>query len=243
MINTHRLLPDRLMTRQDKMQDNAQNSIQDKTLWDWPVRVIHWTFVVLIPLAWWTAEESLYEYHEWIGLTLITLVITRIVWGFVGSAHARFSDFLTGPLAIAAYLRGQGARSRGHNPLGGWSVVALLSVLLLQAVSGLFNSDDVLYNGPLYYAASTGFRDAMGEIHELAFDALVVLVVLHLLAIAYYQFLRHQPLIQAMIRGRAEGKAGVEAPRPWWLAVLIAGVLALLLWWGLSLAPEPPRMW
>ena len=122
-------------------------------------------------------------------------------------------------------------------------MVALLSVLLLQAVSGLFNSDDVLYNGPLYYAASTGFRDTMGEIHELAFDALVVLLVLHLLAVAYYQFRRRQPLVQAMLRGKAAGKEGYEAPRPWWLAVLIAGLLALLLWWGLSSAPEPPRMW
>ena len=87
------------------MQDKAQEKIQGRTLWDWPVRIIHWSFVVLIPLAWWTAEESLYEYHEWIGLILITLVVTRIVWGFVGSAHARFIDFLTGPAAVVAYMR------------------------------------------------------------------------------------------------------------------------------------------
>jgi cytochrome b len=212
-------------------------------LWDLPVRVFHWSLVVLLPLAWWTGEEGNFDWHSWVGYSLLVLVVTRIVWGVVGSRHARFSDFLKGPGAIRGYLNGEPATTPGHNPLGGWSVVALLSVLLLQAVSGLFNSDDVLYNGPLYYAASTDFRDTMGVIHELAFDALVVLLVLHLLAVAYYQFRRRQPLVQAMLRGQAEGKAGREAPRPWWLAVLIAGLLALLLWWGLSLAPEPPRMW
>ena len=219
------------------MSDNAH------PLWDLPVRVFHWSLVVLVPLAWWTGEEGEFDWHAWIGYSLLVLVSTRIIWGIVGSRHARFSDFLKGPGAIRGYLRGEPASTPGHNPLGAWAVVALLLVLLLQAVSGLFNSDDVLYNGPLYYAASTGFRDAMGEMHELAFDALVVLVVLHLLAIAYYQFRRRQPLVQAMLRGRAAGKAGRDVPRPWWLAVLIAGVLALLLWWGLSLAPEPPRMW
>ncbi len=219
------------------MNESAHN------LWDLPLRVFHWSLVILIPLAWWTGEEGDFDWHSWVGYSLLVLVSARIVWGFVGSRHARFTDFFKGPGAVVAYLRGQAATTPGHNPLGGWSVVALLVVLLLQAVSGLFNSDDVLYNGPLYYAASTEFRDTMGVVHELAFDALVALVVLHLLAIAFYQWRKHEPLIQAMVRGRAEGKQGREAPRPWWLAVLIAGVLALLLWWGLSLAPEPPRMW
>ena len=219
------------------MNDNAYN------VWDLPVRVFHWSLVVLIPLAWWTGEEGKFDWHSWVGYSLLILVVTRIVWGVVGSRHARFTDFLRGPGAIRGYLKGEPAATPGHNPLGGWAVVALLSVLLLQAVSGLFNSDDVLYNGPLYYAASTGFRDTMGEVHEVAFDALVVLLVLHLVAVAYYQFRRRQPLVQAMLRGRAASKEGREAPRPWWIAVLIAGVLALLLWWGLSLAPEPPRMW
>jgi cytochrome b len=212
-------------------------------VWDLPVRVFHWSLVILLPVAWWTGEEGKFDWHAWVGYSVLVLVTTRIVWGFIGSRHARFNDFLKGPGAVRDYLQGAPAATPGHNPLGGWSVVVLLSVLLLQAASGLFNSDDVLYNGPLYYAASTGFRDTMGEIHELAFDALVALVVLHLLAIAWYQFRRKQPLVQAMLRGQAAGKEGRESPRPWWIAVLVAGVLALLLWWGLSLAPEPPRMW
>ena len=212
-------------------------------VWDLPIRLFHWSLVVLVPLAWWTGEEGNFDWHSWVGYSLLVLVATRLVWGVVGSRHARFDDFLAGPRTIGGYLRGEPSATPGHNPLGGWSVVALLSILLVQAFSGLFNTDDVLYSGPLYYAASTEFRDTMGVIHDLAFDALVALVALHLLAIAYYQFRRHQPLIQTMVRGRAPAKEGREAPRPWWLAALIAGVLALLLWWGLSMAPEPPRLW
>ena len=212
-------------------------------LWDLPTRVFHWVLVTCVVLAWWSGEEGNFGLHEWMGYTILVLVASRIIWGFIGSRHSRFSDFVAGPGRILGYLRGEVTEVPGHNPLGGWSVVLFLVLLLLQGVSGLFNSDDVLYNGPLYYAASTEFRDTMGVVHELAFDALVALLVLHLLAIAFYQWRKRQPLIQAMVRGRAEGKQGREAPRPWWLAVLIAGVLALLLWWGLSLAPEPPRMW
>ena len=92
------------------------------------------------------AETENYEAHQWIGCLVIVLVFSRIVWGFVGSRHSRFADFVVGPSKVMTYLRGQGAASRGHNPLGGWSVLALLLLLLLQAVSGLFNSDDVFFS-------------------------------------------------------------------------------------------------
>ncbi|MEP6391350.1 MAG: cytochrome b/b6 domain-containing protein [Halioglobus sp.] len=225
------------------MQDSVQVEKTDKTLWDWPVRIIHWSFVVLIPLAWWTAEKALYEYHELIGLTLITLVVTRIVWGLVGSSHARFSDFLTGPAAIAAYLRGQGARSPGHNPLGAWSVVVLLSLLLIQAGSGLFNTDDILFNAPLYYMASDDFRNLMGEVHDITFNALLGFVALHLAAVFYHQFKLKEKVLNAMVRGRADGREGNgRIMNPVW-ALLIAGAVAGLLWWGLSLAPQPIPIW
>jgi cytochrome b len=212
------------------------------TLWDIPTRTCHWLLVGCLPLAWWSAETENYAVHQWTGYTVIVLVLGRIGWGFVGSHHSRFTDFLVGPRKVLAYLRGRGSASAGHNPLGGWSVMALLSLLLLQACSGLFNSDDVLFSGPLYYAASTGFRDTMGLVHELAFNALLVLVGLHIIAVFYHQLRHREKLLQAMLRGSAPDRRGRAAPVPLWRALLVWALFALALWWVLELAPQPPPM-
>lgn len=217
---------------------------QPFSLWDIPTRIFHWLIVACLPLAWLSAETGNHEVHEWVGYTVLVLVLCRVLWGFVGSKHSRFSDFLVGPAGVLAYLRGRGASSAGHNPLGGWSVLALLSLLLLQAVSGLFNSDDVLFSGPLYFAADTGLRDAMGEVHDIAFNLLLGLVGLHILAVLYHQLGKKENLLQAMIRGSAPGREGRASPVPWWRAVLLLGLLALALWWGIQQAPQPaPMAW
>ena len=198
--------------------------------------------MLCLPLAWFSAETERYDLHAWVGYTVIVLVATRIVWGIVGSEHARFGDFLKGPGTVLAYLRGQAAGSVGHNPLGGWSVVVLLGLLLLQGVSGLFNSDDVFFSGPLYYAAETGLRDAMGALHDWAFNLLLAFVGLHILAVIYHQRVRGEQLLQAMLRGRADGRAGRSRPVPAWRALAVLAVIALLFWWGLQQAPQPPPM-
>ena len=213
-------------------------------LWDIPTRLFHWLIVACLALAWWSAETENHELHQWVGYTVIVLVVSRIIWGFVGSRHSRFSDFMVGPGRVIAYLQGQGAASAGHNPLGGWSVLALLLLLFLQAGSGLFNSDDVFFSGPLYYGASGAFRDAMGQVHDLAFNVLLALVALHILAVLYYQRGRKQPLVQAMLRGKAAGKEGLAAPVSAWWALLTVALVALALWGLLTLAPAPaPLMW
>ena len=183
-----------------------------------------------------------FDLHEWSGYTVIVVVVSRIIWGFMGSRHSRFSDFMVGPAAILNYLRSGTAASAGHNPLGGWSALLLLSLLLLQAGSGLFNSDDVLFSGPLHYWASTGFRDAMGVVHEVAFNALLALISLHIAAVLYHQLRLHEKLLQAMLRGSAAGREGREAPVHWWRAVVVMALVALALWWGLSQAPRPTFM-
>jgi cytochrome b len=212
-------------------------------LWDIPTRVFHWMLVAAVALAWWSAEQERYDIHEWTGYTLLVLVVSRIVWGFVGSVHSRFTDFVAGPGSILAYLRGQGSPTPGHNPLGGWSVLALLTLLLLQAVSGLFNSDDVLFSGPLYYAASGELRDAMGQVHDIAFNILLGLVALHVLVVLYHQLIRRDGMIRAMLVGSAPGRVGEAAPVAVWKALLLVALLALLLWLGLEQAPQPQPLW
>ncbi len=215
-----------------------------RTLWDIPTRVFHWGIVCCVPLAWWTAETQNYDIHEWVGYTVIVLVVTRIVWGFLGSRHSRFSDFVVGPGRALRYVRGGVPDSAGHNPLGGWSVMALLLLLLAQAVSGLFNSDDILFSGPLYYAAETGFRDQMGVVHDVAFNILLGLVALHVLAICYHQFRLREKLVQAMIKGSAPGREGRGEVAPAWRALVILVIVSLALWWGLEQVPQPaPLAW
>jgi cytochrome b len=196
-----------------------------------------------LPIAWWSAEEERFDVHQWTGYTVLVLVSSRIVWGFIGSRHSRFTDFVVGPARVRAYLRGQGSSSAGHNPLGGWSVLLLLSLLLAQAISGLFNSDDVLFSGPLYYWADSGFRDAMGVVHDVAFNGLLALVCLHVVAVLYHQLKLKEKLLQAMLRGSAIGRVGTEAAAPWWRAVIIALLVGLALWWGLAQAPQPSLSW
>ncbi len=220
-----------------------ESSTDALPLWDLPTRLFHWALVIGIPLAWWSAEEGNFELHEWVGYTLLVLVLSRIAWGFVGSRHSRFSDFLAGPGAIGAYLRDGRSASAGHNPLGGWSVVVLLSLVLAQAVSGLFNTDDVLFTGPLYYAVSDETLGLMGELHEWAFDGLMVMVALHVLAVLYHQFSRGEKLVAAMVRGRAEGRVGQAAPAPLWRFALILAIVAAALWLGLEQAPQPVSYW
>ena len=212
-------------------------------LWDLPTRLFHWLLVLCLLLSWWTGEEGEFERHEWLGYTVFVLVLFRVIWGFVGSRHSMFSDFVRGPGTVWAYVKRRDPGGRGHNPLGGWSVLLLLSVLLIQAISGMFNSDDLMFDGPFYYAASVEFRDAMGVVHEQAFNVLVGLVVFHLAAVFYYQWIKKMPLLQAMIKGRSEGREGASPVTSVWRALIVVAVVAALLWWALSLAPKPQPMW
>jgi cytochrome b len=205
--------------------------------------VTHWLLAACVPLAWWTAEEGQMERHAWVGYTVLVLVCTRLVWGFVGSPQARFRDFLRGPRSALAYLRGAAPQTPGHNPLGGWSSLALWALLLTQAGSGLFNSDGILFDGPLYHAAGSAITDTLGAIHEQAFDILLGLIALHIAAIAYYQFIARQRLLGPMVKGYAENRYGTGPARPWWWAVLLAGVFSLTLWLIIGLAPEPESYW
>lgn len=212
-------------------------------MWDLPTRFFHWLLVACIGLSWWTGKEGELDRHAWVGYAVLVLVVFRIAWGFVGSRHSRFSDFLAGPGAILAYLRGAGSTSPGHNPLGGWSVLVMLLLLLTQAVTGLFNTDDVLFNGPLYYALDGDLRDTLGAIHEITFNILLAVIALHVLAVCWHQFVRGEPLLQAMWRGAAPGRVGRQTPAPISRALVLLGAFALLLWAVIALAPQPTVMW
>ena len=203
-------------------------------VWDLPTRLVHWLFVLLVAVSWWTAETGRMEWHRWSGYGLLGLVAFRVYWGFLGASTARFREFVRGPGAIGAYLRGTWAAMPGHNPLGALSVVALLVVLLAQIVLGLFAVDvDGIESGPLsLYVSFEAGRAAAGW-HDRSFNVLLVLAGVHILAVLYYAFVRKEKLIGAMVHGRRIFPGGDAKPlQPSTPARFIVGVLmvAVLTW-------------
>jgi hypothetical protein len=233
------------------MNLTADPALPVTRLWDLPVRLVHWSFVALLPVLWWTAESGLLDLHQQIGLVMLALVAFRLLWGLIGSDTARFTRFVKGPQAIRAYLAGLRAGTNpptvGHNPLGGWNVIALLALLAAQVALGLFAQDtDGLFSGPLNHLVSWDTAKALSEAHELGFNLILALVALHLAAIVYYRVIKRENLITPMITGERRFDAPVAAPRlaPLWragLCALLAAALALWLAEGLALPwDEPP---
>ena len=211
-------------------------------VWDLPLRLTHWSFAVLVPAMWLTAENSAWGWHMRLGHVLLALVIFRIIWGFVGTRTARFGQFLRGPGGILAYLRGQYDKDRviGHNPLGALAVVALLSVMLAQAGMGLFSGDP--YDGatgPLNALVGVGTADMLTDWHETFFYVVAGLALVHITAVAIYAGARMENLVGPMVTGRREVAEGVEGiePAPWGRALAVFALSAGVVLWIWSGAP------
>jgi cytochrome b len=199
--------------------------------------------VVLLTGSWLTgtSEDDWMGVHQWLGISVLALVLSRVAWGFVGSETARFGHFVRGRSAVVTYLRGvfsfRVEHNRvGHNPAGGWSVLLLLGLLGTQTVTGLFSNDDVLFDGPLSGWAGKGLSDVLTGVHYFLFNVLWVAIAVHIVAALAYLMFKRDNLITPMITGVKSFKEPVVAPRlcsPWW-ALLIALVIFSFLVWALS---------
>ncbi len=204
-------------------------------VWDLPLRLFHWALVLLLAVAFVTQQigGNAMEWHFRAGYAVLALLAFRTLWGLVGPRYARFSSFLYGPSTIVGYLRGTKLKYRlGHNPLGSLSVFALLAGSLVQALSGMFANDDIASEGPLVRYISKELSDQITVLHkDLFFWVLVALVVLHLLAIAWYALGKKRNLVKPMLTGDQEiglDAEGVEAANDSWTMRLLAlGLLAL----------------
>ena len=223
-----------------------------RLVWDWPLRLWHWLFAVAVLGAWITGEWGGFDWrqwHIWFGQTAVGLLIFRVLWGFVGPRHARFGQFLPRPSRLLNYLktlpRRDAPESAGHNPLGAIAVVVLLTIPALQAASGLFISDDILFEGPWFVAVSEDTADFASTIHHRLAWPVGVLIGLHLAAILFYRLFKKQRLTRAMITGRKPAEqvpetAAIPSSRSLLALVLIA-LVAGFTWWLLTVAPpEPP---
>lgn len=208
--------------------------------WDIPTRLFHWLLVIGIFLAWLSHEQDWIDVHRWTGYSVLVLVSFRLLWGFFGSVHSRFSDFLASPATVMAYWQGKLPEPRGHNPAGGWSVMVLLSLVLVQALTGLFNSDGLLFDGPLHYALDSSTTDALSQLHDELFWVILGFVGLHVAAIAWYRWGRGRDLLMPMISG---GNNGERPPVSLWRALILLGLCTGALALAIYLAPEPELPW
>jgi len=219
-------------------------------VWDLPTRLFHWSLAALVAANVATGHfdsmlgPNTLDWHRRFGYALLGLVAFRLVWGFAGGTHARFASFLKGPGTVITYAKslvsGRHDVCAGHNPMGGWSVVALLGSVATQAVTGLFIvQEDYGIAGPLSRFVSGAVSDRMNSIHEANGWVLCALVGLHLAAIALHTVKWREDLVGAMLSGVKRLPAGREgeAGRPaTWLALagalvaggaVIAGLVAL----------------
>lgn len=199
-------------------------------VWDLPTRLFHWSLVVAVAVAILSAELGVLAVHMLAGETVLILVLFRLVWGVVGSQTARFADFVKGPAAIRDHLKrsradGEAALTLGHNPLGALMVVALLLVLLVQAGSGLFTSDDILVDGPLVQLASGATVALLSSLHRLLANGIFVLIGLHVAAVFFYLLVKKDNLIRPMVTGRKVLPARLAAEPQRASAVLALAIL------------------
>lgn len=215
--------------------------LQTVRVWDLPTRLFHWTLVTLMIVQWLTAEsDGAMQYHVWGGYAVLTLVLFRLIWGFAGSETARFSHFVRGPGAaldyVKALLRGETPLYLGHNPMGGWSILALLTLLLIQAGTGLFANDDIAFDGPLSGWVSRSMSNWLTTVHKVNFNLLLLVIAVHISAVLFYLLVKRENLIHPMLSGRKHlpPEPAEAAPRmvsPWLgLAALLvaAGAVGLL---------------
>jgi cytochrome b len=182
-------------------------------VWDLPLRLFHWLLVLCIvgSLVSVNLGGNAIEWHAYFGYCILSLLIFRIVWGFVGSTHARFVTFFPNITNIMDYLKGRAPKVLGHNPIGALSVFALLFVLTVQASTGLFVDDEVAFQGPFAKYVSNATVSFLSEIHESNQVLIYALIAIHIAAIFFYKKFKGEDLIKPMISGDKEIDPSEEA--------------------------------
>lgn len=169
-------------------------------VWDLPTRVFHWVLAASFVGAFATADsERLRDVHVILGYTMLGLVAFRLLWGVIGTRYARFSSFAFGPRSVLAYLKSLITRSPqhhvGHNPAGSWAIYALLALTLIAGATGYATYNDI----------GGGW---MEEAHEVAANALLAVVAVHIAGVIVSSFLHRENLARAMVTGTKAGNPG-----------------------------------
>lgn len=181
------------------------NSKQIK-VWDPLVRLFHWTLVGAFGIAWLTEDEWM-DLHVTAGYIIMGLLLIRLLWGFIGTRHARFADFVTSPSTALNYLKQlssfQAKRYIGHNPAGGLMIIALLFSLILASISGLAAYGVEGYGPLAEWLHSYGIRndELLEEVHEFFANLTLFLVLIHIAGVVVESLMHNENLVRAMFTG------------------------------------------
>jgi cytochrome b len=197
----------------------------DKVLiWDWPVRIGHWLLVGAFALAWITGESEEWRLvHAFAGGTVVGVILFRLLWGLVGTRHARFASFVRGPQAALDYvlglLRGKESQYAGHNAAGGWAIIALLALGLLTGASGW-----------LIYQEMGG--EWLEDVHEALATGTLAVAAVHVAGVVVSSLVHRENLVRAMLTGFKHGQPdeAISGARPLALVLLLAWAAASA-WW------------
>ena len=225
------------------MDQNINSQIQKHPVkvWDFSIRLFHWSLVILIGFLWWSGTEGEeMDNHVLAGYSVLALISYRIIWGFLGSHHAKFINFVRSPIkTIKAIPEVISVRSDshyvGHNPVGGWMVVLLILALMAQGITGLGTTDDIFIDGPLVAYLDDDLISLFSSLHHQIADLLVALVILHLAAVLYHDAIKRERLIKAMITGIKYSPHPVESSKlPTKRFISTIALLSLIGWWLLD---------
>lgn len=186
------------------MSQTQRANQNDVYVWDSFVRVFHWTLVICFTIAYLT-EDDLLTVHVWAGYIVGALILARIVWGFIGPTHARFSDFVYAPSTTLRYMRDlilfRAPRHLGHSPGGGAMVIALIVLLAASVLTGLIVYGGDQQGGPLAGFVSKETGESLEELHELVANITLAFIVAHIAAVILASFVHRENLPRAMITG------------------------------------------
>ncbi|HEV3424521.1 MAG TPA: cytochrome b/b6 domain-containing protein [Paraburkholderia sp.] len=218
------------MDAHEPVRPPAQPERRPVLVWDAPLRLFHWLVVLLVTAAYVTLKLNWIDWHVRAGEALLALIIFRLLWGCFGSETARFRSFVASPAAAWRHLRHLFRREPdlqlGHNAAGGWMVLLLLALLLLETLSGLYVNNDIADEGPLSVWVPAWAANAISTLHGLVWDVLLAAVALHVLVIALYAAVKGHNLLRPMLTGYKPLPAYMAAPRQRsaLLALLLLGV-------------------
>lgn len=212
-------------------------------VWDLPTRVFHWSLVLCVigSVITATVGGNAMQWHFRFGFCVLTLLLFRLVWGIIGGKWSRFASFLYAPSSIVSYIKGQGKplHSVGHNPLGAFSVFAMLALLLAQVGTGLISDDEISASGPLTKFVSNATVASASGYHVTIGKVLVFfLIITHIAAILFYLYKKRENLIKPMLHGDkmlpADTPASTDTSTTRALAVAILAVCAAAVYWLVS---------